>query len=128
MQSVIAGAVNIGIGVGTYGALAAFAKGAPVRAIGNQTQGSTIFTGMCERAPPIQSLKDANGRSIAFSTTGSSTNIIALASIKHFGVAAKPTATGNPANTFTAVMSGQIDIGWSSPPLGVEAPEQGKSV
>ena len=40
MQSVIAGAVDIGIGVGTYGALAAFAKGAPVRAIGNQTTGA----------------------------------------------------------------------------------------
>ena len=126
MQSVIAGAVDIGIGVGTYGALAAFAKGAPVRAIGNQTTGAHDLYWYVRADSSIQSLKDANGRSIAFSTTGSSTNIIALALIKHFGVAAKPTATGNPANTFTAVMSGQIDIGWSSPPLGVEALEQGK--
>ena len=36
------------------------------------------------------------------------------------------TATGRPADTLTAVMSGQIDIGWSSPPLGVEDLEQGK--
>ena len=41
-------------------------------------------------------------------------------------MALKPTATGSPANTLTAVMSGQIDIGWSSPPLGVEDLEQGK--
>jgi NitT/TauT family transport system substrate-binding protein len=75
---------------------------------------------------PIRSLKDANGKSIAFSSTGSSTNMIVLALIKQFGVAASPTATGSPASTYTAVMSGQIDIGWSSPPLGVEALEQGR--
>ena len=45
---------------------------------------------------------------------------------KELGVALEPTATGSPATTFTAVMSGQIDIGWSSPPLGIEALEQGK--
>jgi len=49
-----------------------------------------------------------------------------LGLIKEMGVALKPTATGSPGNTLTAVMSGQIDIGWSSPPLGVEALDEGK--
>ena len=31
---------------------------------------------------------------------------------------AKPTATGNPSATLTAVMSGQVDVGWASPPFG----------
>lgn len=39
---------------------------------------------------------------------------------------AKPVATGNPSATFTQTMSGQIDIGWSSPPFGVEALQQGR--
>ena len=48
-----------------------------------------------------------------------------LGLIKELGVRRQLTATGSPANTLTAVMSGQIDIGWSSPPLGVEDLEQG---
>src|SRR5262245_18448515 len=35
LQAVIAGAVDIGTGVGPAGALSAFTKGAPVRGIGN---------------------------------------------------------------------------------------------
>jgi NitT/TauT family transport system substrate-binding protein len=41
-------------------------------------------------------------------------------------VQAKPVATGSPASTFTQTMSGQVDIGWSSPPFGVEALQQGR--
>ncbi len=126
MQAVIAGSVDVGIGVGTYGAFAAFAKGAPIRAIGNQTTGAHDLYWYVRADSPIRSLKDANGKTIAFSSTGSSTNTIVLALMKQFGVVANPTATGSPASTYTAVMSGQIDIGWSSPPLGVEALEQGK--
>jgi NitT/TauT family transport system substrate-binding protein len=38
----------------------------------------------------------------------------------------KPVATGSPSSTFTQTMSGQVDIGWSSPPFGVEALQQGR--
>ena len=41
-------------------------------------------------------------------------------------VDAKPVATGSPSSTFTQTMSGQVDIGWSSPPFGVEALQQGR--
>ena len=126
MQAVIAGSVDIGTGVGTYGAMGAFAKGAPVRAIGNATTGAHDLYWYVRADSPIRSIKDAAGKTIAFSTAGSSTNVIVLGLIKESGVALKPTATGSPANTLTAVMSGQIDIGWSSPPLGVEDLEQGK--
>ena len=126
MQAVIAGSVDIGTGIGTYGAMGAFAKGAPVRAIGNATTGAHDLYWYVRADSPIRSIKDAAGKTIAFSTAGSSTNVIVLGLIKESGVALKPTATGSPANTLTAVMSGQIDIGWSSPPLGVEDLEQGK--
>jgi NitT/TauT family transport system substrate-binding protein len=125
MQAVIAGSVDIGTGVGTYGAMGAFSKGAPVRAIGNATTGAHDLYWYVRADSPIRSLKEAAGKTIAFSTTGSSTNVIVLALVKESGVALKPTATGSPGNTLTAVMSGQIDIGWSSPPLGIEALEQG---
>jgi NitT/TauT family transport system substrate-binding protein len=126
MQAVIAGSVDVGTGIGTYGAMGAFSKGAPIRAIGNATTGAHDLYWYVRADSPLQSIKDGADKTIAFSTNGSSTNVIVLGLMKEFGVALKPTATGSPANTLTAVMSGQIDIGWSSPPLGVEALEQGK--
>jgi NitT/TauT family transport system substrate-binding protein len=126
MQAVISGSVDIGIGVGTAGVLGAFAKGAPVRAIANSTTGADDLFWYVPATSPIKNIKDAGGKTIAYSTTGSSTNLAVLAFIRQFGVDAKPVATGSPASTFTQTMSGQVDIGWSSPPFGVEALQQGR--
>lgn len=125
LQAVIGGGTDIGIGVGITGSMAAFAKGAPVRAIANSTTGAHDLYWYVPSASAVKSIKDAEGKTIAYSTNGSSTNLIALALTKQAGVNAKPTATGNPASTFTQVMSGQIDIGWSAPPFGLEALEKG---
>jgi len=126
LQAVISGSVDLGIGVGTAGVLGAYAKGAPVRAIANSMPGADDLFFYVPAASPIKSIKDAGGKTIAFSTTGSSTNLAVLAFIREFGVQAKPVATGSPASTFTQTMSGQVDIGWSSPPFGVEALQQGR--
>ena len=126
LQAVISGSVDLGIGVGTAGVLGAFAKGAPVRAIANSMTGAEDLFWYVPAASPIKSIKDAGGKTIAYSTTGSSTNLAVLAFIREFGVPAKPVATGSPASTFTQTMSGQVDIGWSSPPFGVEALQQGR--
>ncbi len=45
---------------------------------------------------------------------------------KELGMQAKPVSTGGPPATFTLVMSGQIDIGWASPPFGLKDIEEGK--
>ncbi len=37
-----------------------------------------------------------------------------------------PTATGGPAPTLTQVMSGQIDVGWSAPPFGLDQIDKGQ--
>ena len=75
----------------------------------------------------IQSLKDATADdTIAYSTSGSSSNNIVVAFVSELGAKAKPTATGGPAGTLTAVMSGQVDIGWSAPPFGLQEIKEGK--
>jgi NitT/TauT family transport system substrate-binding protein len=125
-QAVISGSVDIGIGVGTGGAMGAFAKGAPIRAFANSMTGAYDLYWYVPANSPIKTMKEAGGKSIAFSTRGSSTNTIVLGFLKHFGIDAKPVATGNPAATFTQAMTGQVDVGWSSPPFGVEAIEQGR--
>jgi NitT/TauT family transport system substrate-binding protein len=40
--------------------------------------------------------------------------------IKQYDLKAKPTAMGGPAANLTAVMSGQIDVGWAAPPFGLD--------
>lgn len=128
MQVVISGAADIGIGVGTYGVMGAYAKGAPVRAIGSATTGSNDLYWYVQANSPLRSLKDATDKTtIAYSTAGSSTNSLVLAFLKHFDIKAKPVATGNPVSTFTQVMSGQVDVGWAAPPFGLQAIEEGKT-
>jgi len=124
-QAVISGSVDIGIGLGTTSVMAAFLKGAPLRVIANASTGSSEFW-YVPAASPIHSMKDAGGRTIAYSTAGSSSHIEVLGFIKEYGISAKPVATGGTAATFTQVMSGQVDIGWSSPPFGIEAARAGK--
>jgi NitT/TauT family transport system substrate-binding protein len=120
MQAVISGSVDIGMNAGTLGVLGAFAKGAPIRIISAQATGDDAYWYV--RADSlVKSMADMKGRTIAYSTNGSSTNSNVLALIAYFKVDAKPVATGGPAPTFTMVMSGQIDAGWSAPPFGIEA-------
>jgi len=121
------GSADIGIGVGTPGALRAFAKGAPVRVISAGFVGTGDLYWYVPANSPIKSLADATeATTIAYSTSGSTSNNIVLAFIKELGVKAKPTATGGPPPTYTQVMSGQVDIGWSAPPFGLEEIEQGR--
>lgn len=126
MQVVIAGSADIGIGVGTNSALGAFAKGAPVLALANHTTGAPAAYWYVPAASPIRSFSDLNGKTVGYSTTGSSSYTALLQLSKLKGVMPKPVATGNPASTFTQAMSGQIDAGWSSPPFGLREAEEGK--
>ncbi len=126
MQAVIAGSADIGIGVGTNSVLGAFAKGAPMLALANHTTGAPAAYWYVPANSPIKNFGDLNGKTVGYSTTGSSsyTALLQLAKLK--GVTPKPVATGNPASTFTQAMSGQIDAGWSSPPFGLREAEEGK--
>jgi len=124
-QAVISGSVDVGMAAGTMGVFSAFSKGAPVRIIGAESTGAADYW-YAPTASGIKNLKDSDGKTIAYSTNGSSTHSIVLAFIKEYHVTAKPTATGNPAATLTAVMSGQVDVGWAAPPFGMKELEEGK--
>jgi ABC-type nitrate/sulfonate/bicarbonate transport system substrate-binding protein len=125
MQAVISGSVDMGMNAGTYGVLGAFAKGAPIRIVGAQATGDDAYW-YVRADSSIKTMADMAGKTMAYSTTGSSTHSNVLALVDHFKVQAKPTATGGPAPTFTQVMSGQIDAGWSAPPFGIEALRKGE--
>jgi len=127
IQAVISGSADIGAGVGVAGAMRAFAKGAPVRILAPAFTGTGDLFWYVKADSPIKSLKDATDKNtIAYSTSGSSSNNIVVAFVEELGAKAKPTATGGPPATLTAVMSGQIDIGWAAPPFGLKEVKEGK--
>ena len=125
-QAVISGSVEIGVAPGIMGVLSAFSKGAPVRIIGAETTGASDLFWYVPSTSPIKSLKDTDGKTIAYSTNGSSTNGIVTAFVKQFDLKAKPVATGGPSSTLTQVMTGQIDVGWSAPPFGLQQLDEGR--
>src|SRR5262245_14857052 len=125
-QAVIAGSADIGIGVGTLGALGAFAKGAPIRIVSGSATGNADFW-IVKGDSPLKAIPDATAaNTVAYSTNGASTHSAVLGFIRELGLKARPIATGGPAATITLLMSGQVDIGWSSPPLGFDLLDEGK--
>ena len=76
---------------------------------------------------PIKALTDATEKNtISYSTNGASTHIVVSGFQKALGVKAIPTSTGGQTPTLTMVMSGQIDIGWASPPFALKEVEEGR--
>jgi NitT/TauT family transport system substrate-binding protein len=126
LQSVISASVDIGIGVGTHAVLGAFAKGAPVRAIGSSFTSADDQFYYVPVDSPIRHMREADGKSIAISTSGSASNIFALALAKHFGVRLVAQPTGAYAVTLTQTLTKQVDIGFSQAPFNLNAVEDGK--
>ena len=127
LQAVLSNSVDIGVAAGIMGVLGAYSKKAPVRILGAEATGAGDLFWYVKADSPIKTLKDTDGKTIAFSGKGSSTDGIVTAFMKQYDLKAKPTATGGPPQTLTAVMSGQIDVGWSAPPFGLDQLDKRKS-
>ncbi len=126
-QAVISGSVDIGVAAGTLGVLGAFAKGAPVRIIAGEATGTAEYYFVRADSPVGKDFTAVTpSMTLAYSTAGSGTHITALRFMKERKFTAKLTATGSVPATFTQVMSGQIDIGFSTPPFGLDALEAGR--
>jgi NitT/TauT family transport system substrate-binding protein len=125
-QAVISGSADIGTGVGAFNTFGAFVKGAPIRVIAATHTGANDLTWYVRADSPIQDKKDLAGRTVAYSTAGSSTYATVLAFQRVFKITFTPVATGGPPATLTQVMSGQIDVGWTSPPFALDLVDAGK--
>jgi len=127
IQPVIAGSADLGAGVGAAAAMRAFSKGAPVRILAPMFTGTGDLYWYVKSDSKIQSIKDWTPETtVAYSTSGSSSNNIVVAFMSELGAKGKPTATGGPPATLTAVMSGQVDVGWAAPPFGLQEMKEGK--
>ena len=120
-QAVISGSVDIAIQTGFLGIIAAYVKGAPVRIISPAATGAAEVFWYVKAGSPIKSMKDAHGKSVGFSNPGSSSNLILLQLLKEAGVGdAKLVPVGASPNGMPMVMTGQIDICYAVPPVGLK--------
>jgi NitT/TauT family transport system substrate-binding protein len=117
LTPVIAGSIDIAMTNGILGVVAAYAKGMPVRIISAEATGAADAFWYARPESGIKSLTDTAGKTVAFSSPGSSTNLILLQLVNQAKVAPKLVPTGGAPGTLTQVMSGQIDVGWSVPPF-----------
>jgi NitT/TauT family transport system substrate-binding protein len=125
LQTVISGAVDVGVGPSVMAVLGAYGRGAPVRVLGAEVTGATDLFWYVRSDSSLQAVSDLNGETIAYSTTGASTHEIVKAYIDQYGIDARPTPVGSPPSSLTQVMSGLVDVGWSAPPFGLEQLDQG---
>jgi NitT/TauT family transport system substrate-binding protein len=128
-QAVISGSVDVAVATGILGIISAYVKGAPVRIISAEITGIPDLYFFARSDRGIKSLADSHGKTIAYSNPGSSSNLVTLAVLRHAGITdAKPVAGGTITGIFTQVMSGQLDIGHSVPPIGLKELAEGKIV
>src|SRR6516225_192938 len=117
LKIVMSGSVDIGLSAGALGSLGAYGKGAPLRIIGASSTGSRETFWWVAAKSPLRSMREVDGQSIAYSTTGASSHTTVLRFISEYGLKARPMATGDVPGTITQVMSGQVDVGWSVAPF-----------
>ncbi len=128
LTPVIAGSIDIAMTNGILGVVAAYAKGMPVRIISAEATGAAEAFWYARPESGIKRLADTNGKTVAFSSPGSSTNLILLQLVNQAKVTPKLVATGGAPGTLTQVMSGQIDVGWSVPPFVLQHLADGRLV
>jgi NitT/TauT family transport system substrate-binding protein len=115
-QAIVSGAADVAIATGTLGAITAWVRGAPVEIIANDFVGGSDLFWYVRGDSDIKSVADLGGRSVAFSRPGASSHLMAQGVLQEAGITADLVPTGAPAATLTAVMSGQVDVGWTAPP------------
>ncbi len=125
---VITGSLDMCLTTGILGAITAWGKGAPIAIVAAEMTGAADIWWYAKADSGIKSMKDMNGKTLAFSRPGASSQLLAQALVKAFGTNTKLVSAGGPAATMTQVMSGQVDAGWSAGVLGYDLIKQGKIV
>src|SRR4051794_10889993 len=126
IQALIAGSVDIATASGVQAAFGTFGKGAPIPIISSEIIGSPDLYWYVPATSPIRKIEDFNGKTVAYSLTGSSSHAGLLALIAQYKLTAKPTSTGSISATLTQTMTGQVDVGFSGVPFFLDQMEDGK--
>ena len=126
LQAVITGSQDVVWGNGVLGVVSAYAKGAPVRILGSNIRGVQDLYWYVKPESPIKSFKDLNGKQMAYSRPGSTTDLAARFIAEAQNIKPKFVSVGGPSGSRTQLMSGQVDSGWSVYPLNKNLLREGK--
>lgn len=124
IQSVISGRADIGLAVGAISVIRAYVFGAPIRIIGATLAGSSTYWYVL-KSSPIQTVKDIAGKTVAYERNGSSSQYDAIDFMRTLRPSARLVPTGGAAATFERLNNDHIDVGWATPPFGIDKIEQG---
>ncbi|MGE5816760.1 MAG: ABC transporter substrate-binding protein [Deltaproteobacteria bacterium] len=129
VQAVVSGDAQIGLSTGTLAVISAFVKKAPIKIAAAEITGLDNFW-YAQSNTPMRRLEDLAGKKIAYSRPGSSTHMGTLAivdQIKAKGLKPpEPVSLGGIPEVYTAVRTGQADLGWSVPPFQLDRVEKGE--
>ena len=128
LQALVTGSQEVATGVGVLSVIGAYAKGAPLVILGNMKRGAGELFWYVPTASPIKSFKDLNGgKVLVYSAAGSTTSLAANTLIKEMKLDVKLVAVGGMSPSRTQVMSGQVDTGWSTFPVGLDSIRKGET-
>src|SRR4029078_7738046 len=95
LEVVTSAGVDVAMSNGLLGTIGAYSKKAPIRVISAQMTGANEIYWYVRAESKIRKLQDApEQNTIAFSSPGSSSNLILLELLRQAGSKARPTATG----------------------------------
>lgn len=126
IQAVIAGGVDIGYSPGINAVLAAYAEGNKLKIVSAEFLGQNDTYFYVPKDSPVKSTADLNGKSVAFPRPGGASEALLLAFKDESKLNFKPVATGGMDATMTMTMTRQVDVGYSIPPSGLAAINDGK--
>ena len=128
VQIMVAGDADIATGVGLLATISALEKGAPLKIISAQARGLGDIFWYVKGDSQIRKVDDLAGKKIGYSNPGSSSHMatLVLADWLKSKKLKEPelVAAGSFPEQFTAVMTGQIDAGWSTPPFFLDEVEK----
>lgn len=126
IQAVITGGVDIGYSPGINAVLAAYAEGNKLKIVSAEFLGQNDTFFYVPKDSSIKSTADLNGKSVAFPRPGGASEALLLAFKEESKLNIKPVATGGMDATMTMAMTRQVDVGYSIPPNGLAAVDEGR--
>jgi len=130
LDAVMSGSSDLALSNGILGAIGRYVKGGdatPYRIISAEMTGAYELFWYVKSESPYKTLADVpEGKTVAFSSPGSSSNLILLSLLRQTRSKAKPLAVGGAPASYTQTMTGQVDVGWSVVPFRLQDVDEGK--
>ena len=130
LDAVMSGSSDLALSNGILGAIGRYVKGGdatPYRIISAEMTGAHELFWYVKSESPYKTLADVpEGKTVSFSSRGSSSNLILLSLLRQAKSKATPLAVGGAPASYTQTMTGQVDVGWSVVPFRLQEVEEGK--